>query len=90
MTKVDELIGRLKAPEDWAIERSEAELKREAATALTDLQAQVAGLREHISEQATHVETRIKDGIEIGASVWRIALEDVARENRQALEKSNG
>ena len=52
-------------------------------------------LREHVSEQITHVETRIKDGIEIGATVWRLALEDVARENRQALasiteEQKNG
>ncbi len=42
-------------------------------------------LREHLSEQITHVEARIKDGQEMGAAVWRIALEDVVRENRAAL-----
>lgn len=55
---------------------------RDKFTALTN---QVAVLRAHIAEQITHVETRIADGKEMGASVWRIALEDVARENRQAL-----
>lgn len=66
----------------------------EAATTIADLtarlaerDAEVAKLREHIGEQITHVETRIQDGIEMGASVWRIALEDVVRENRAALER---
>jgi hypothetical protein len=49
------------------------------------LERENAALREHIAEQITHVETRIQDGIEMGATVWRIALEDVARENRNAL-----
>jgi hypothetical protein len=67
----------------------------EAAEALTTMQAREATLirerdefRAHIAEQITHVETRIKDGIELGATVWRIALEDVARENREALGTS--
>lgn len=49
------------------------------------LEAQVERLKEHLSEQITHVETRIQDGAEMGAAIWRIALEDVARENRAAL-----
>lgn len=42
-------------------------------------------LREHVADQITYVETRIQDGIEMGATVWRIALEDNVRENRKAL-----
>jgi hypothetical protein len=42
-------------------------------------------LRDHIAEQITHVEQRIKDGDEMGPRIWRIALEDVARENRAVL-----
>jgi hypothetical protein len=37
-------------------------------------------LRDHVSELSTFARTRIKDGEEIGANVWRIALEEVARE----------
>jgi hypothetical protein len=48
----------------------------------------IAELRGHIAEQITHVETRIQDGKEMGAAVWRIALEDVARENRATLERT--
>lgn len=44
-------------------------------------------LREHIDEQADWAETRIQDGGEMGASVWRIALEDITRENRAALKE---
>lgn len=57
----------------------------EAAETILALRKEVERLREHVSEQVTHVETRIQDGIELGATVWRIALEDVARENRAAL-----
>ena len=62
-------------------------LAEAALTAIEQLEARIADLEGHIGEQATHVETRIQDGIEMGATVWRIALEDVARENRQALER---
>lgn len=47
-------------------------------------------LRAHIAEQITHAENRIQDGIEMGASVWRIALEDIVREGRAALTKAGG
>jgi hypothetical protein len=50
-------------------------------------------LVDHIAEQITHIETRVKDGTEMGASIWRLALEDIVRENRQVLtewEKING
>ncbi|HYI43699.1 MAG TPA: hypothetical protein VD768_08775 [Sphingomicrobium sp.] len=50
----------------------------------TDLERELA---DHIAEQITHVEQRIRDGREMGASIWRIALEDVARENRALLAK---
>ena len=50
------------------------------------IKAERDALREHIAGQVTHVETRIQDGIEMGATVWRIALEDNVRENRKALE----
>jgi Lar family restriction alleviation protein len=35
-------------------------------------------------------ETRIKDGKEMGASVWRIALEDIVREARAAIAAAKG
>lgn len=46
---------------------------------------EVPDLVEHIREQIAHVEQRIADGKELGATVWRLALEDVARENRAIL-----
>ncbi len=55
------------------------------AAALRGRDAAGEALREHLSEQITHVEARIKDGQEMGAAVWRIALEDVVRETRAAL-----
>lgn len=55
------------------------------AAALRGRDRVVEALLDHLSEQITHVETRIRDGQQMGASVWRIALEDVARENRAAL-----
>ncbi|MES2752842.1 MAG: hypothetical protein V4661_15855 [Pseudomonadota bacterium] len=58
----------------------------EAADAITTLQNRVGELEEHIREQVTHVENRIADGKEMGAAVWRIALEDVAADNRKALK----
>jgi hypothetical protein len=48
-------------------------------------QQEVPELVEHIREQITHVEQRIADGKELGATVWRLTLEDVARENRAVL-----
>lgn len=45
-------------------------------------------LAAHLREQATHLTTRIADGDEMGASVWRIALADAVRENRAALEEA--
>jgi hypothetical protein len=42
--------------------------------------------RDHIAEQITFAETRIQDGIELGATVWRLALEDIVRENKVTLE----
>lgn len=59
---------------------------------IAELEAENALLRDHIAEQITHVETRIQDGRELGAKVWRIALEDVVRENLAALhpEKRDG
>lgn len=47
---------------------------------------EVDRLRAYIAEQIQHVENRIADGKEAGATIWRIALEDVARENRAVLQ----
>jgi hypothetical protein len=41
--------------------------------------------RAHIEEHITFAETRIQDGKELGATVWRIALEDMAKESREVL-----
>lgn len=47
----DDLVERLRAEEHWAIERSEAELKREAADRITALEAEneriLAGSRDN-------------------------------------------
>ena len=68
----------------------------EAATHLTTQAAQIAALTErvrvlmeYLGEQAAFAQTRIQDGIEMGATVWRIALEDIARENHTALKGSD-
>jgi hypothetical protein len=47
--------------------------------------SRIEQLEAHIREQITFADTRIQDGIELGATVWRIALEDIVRENRAAL-----
>jgi uncharacterized protein (UPF0248 family) len=61
----------------------------DAADYILALTEAMGKMRDHIAEQITHAETRIQDGVEMGATVWRIALEDVARENRAALTLSN-
>ena len=70
-------------------------LLSEAATHITTQAAQIAALTErvrvlmeYLGEQAAFAQTRIQDGIEMGATVWRIALEDIARENHTALKGS--
>lgn len=65
--------------------KPEETLSGQAVETILALRKEAEALREHIAEQVTHVETRIQDGIELGATVWRIALEDVARESRAAL-----
>ena len=44
--------------------------------------------REALTEQIEHIETRIKDGRELGATVWRLALEDIVREHRALIAAS--
>lgn len=41
----------------------------------------------HIAEQITFADSRIGDGDDVGGRVWRIALEDIVRENRALLNK---
>lgn len=52
---------------------------------LTELRDQVRTLQAHIREQSQHCQTRIDDGKQLGAEIWRIALEDVIRENAALL-----
>lgn len=65
------------------------ELSRAATAALSAAYPVMVGrieeLEGYVREQIAHVEARIDDGKEMGASVWRIALEDVARKNRAIL-----
>lgn len=42
-------------------------------------------LRQEFREIITFAETRRQDGIEMGATVWRIALEDIISDARDAL-----
>lgn len=44
--------------------------------------------RDSLTEQIEHIETRINDGRELGATVWRLALEDIVREHRALLAAS--
>lgn len=70
--------------DQWRFDRAapaEARLER----ALTERDAEIERLRDHIFGHAVFAEYSIKDGIEMGASVWRIALENIAKENRSAL-----
>lgn len=60
----------------------------QAADAILTLSRENDRLRDHIAEQITFAESRIQDGRDMGASIWRIALEDVARENRDVLAAS--
>jgi len=59
--------------------------RRASVNSVEALEARVRELEAHIAEQAAHAETRIQDGIDLGATVWRLALEDIVRENRAAL-----
>lgn len=99
----DDLIERLRTQADAMMFNDCLEpcTMREAADAGEADNARIAALEadnarlmglvkeagDHMVEQITHIETRIADGDEMGARVWRIALEDVARENRAALAK---
>ena len=53
----------------------------------TEAEAANARLKEFISDQATLAEMRIKNGMDLGATVWRIALEDFTRESRAILDR---
>jgi len=55
--------------------------------AATKAEAANARLKEFISDQATLAEMRIKNGMDLGATVWRIALEDFTRESRAILDR---
>lgn len=77
------LIGKLRS---FCLHDDCKATRYEAASELEAMQAEIERLRAHISEQIIHAETRIDDGKEMGATVWRIALEDIARENRSALD----
>lgn len=60
-------------------------LGQQTTDELTALRERVGALTDHISEQSEHCRVRIQDGIEMGATVWRLALEDVMRENAAIL-----
>ena len=49
--------------------------------AVEELRAELQGIVDHAT-------VRRQDGIEMGAAVWRIALEDIAREARSALART--
>jgi hypothetical protein len=49
------------------------------------MQRENAALREALTDVAKFAETRHHDGIEMGASVWRIALEDIIQDVQTAL-----
>jgi len=58
--------------------------------AIIDGDAREARLLAALEGLAQHAENRIQDGKEIGASVWRIALEDIVREARAAIAAAKG
>jgi len=51
--------------------------------------AKIERLRRDLADIGILAEMRIKDGNDMGASVWRIALEDIAKEARAALKETN-
>lgn len=80
--------ARIVAPEDRVPEVVMPTATRDALCArIATQQDAIDELVAHIREQSTHCQTRIQDGIEMGATVWRLALEDVARENAALLSK---
>lgn len=83
-----DIVGKLGTIAEFgtkSFNHADADIVTEAADTITALRAENERLRAHITEQITIVETRIKDGDEMGARVWRIALEDVASEAQTAL-----
>lgn len=51
-----------------------------------DAADEIERLRQEFREIITFAETRRQDGIEMGAAVWRIALEDIIVTARDALK----
>lgn len=47
---------------------------------------ETARLRESLEAIRDHATARIQDGIELGATVWRLALEDIVRDVTAALQ----
>lgn len=64
--------------------------KRLALAADRAVGGRVEKLEEALRDIAYQAETRIKDGDEMGARVWRIALVDILSEARTALSKEGG
>lgn len=92
----DDLIERLRAGVPNAVggtgyfvadESLADHLLAEAADRIATQQEAIGEMVAHIREQSTHCQTRIQDGIEMGATIWRLALEDVVRENAALLSK---
>ena len=60
---------------------------RHRTSATADLLAMVGEARDHILEQTKFAQNRRQDGIDMGARIWRIALEDIAHESRTLLTR---
>lgn len=65
-------------------------LLTEAAERIATQQEAIDELVAHIREQTEHFKVRIEDGKQLGATVWRLALEDMVRENAALLATLNG
>jgi len=56
-----------------------------ATVAAANDEGVAAAASEALEGIVEHAETRIQDGIEMGATVWRLALEDIVRDARAAI-----
>lgn len=99
-------LGRQDDGDEWSLgddlklaylDQGEVDFALVAQAALSVIQPRIEKLererermRDHLREQITFAESRIQDGIEMGATVWRIALEDIVSENLAALQSEAG
>ena len=87
MTTIDTICAKLAIEADRFDPDPTYDARIEAIDLIRQQAAEIARLRDEFAEVITFAETRRQDGIEMGAAVWRIALEDIVKDARAALER---